>query len=144
MKKQQYIEQLRANIGQPMGDRMPGFGGWLNATVATIDEEGYVQLDFTVREEMLNPMGALHGGAVAAIIDEVLGFQLFLISPDDHAYVSMTMNIDFLRAAHAGQVLRGIPKVQRMGKRTANMRCELWNDAGEVVAQGVSNFMRVV
>ncbi len=142
--KQDYIQQLRANLGAALGDRLPGFGGWLNARIAAIDADGNIQLDFTVRPDMLNPMGALHGGAVAAIVDEVLGFQLFLKAAEDAAYVSMTMNIDFLRAAQEGAVIRAVPEVVRSGKRTANVRCTLYHSDQEAIAQGVSNFMRVV
>lgn len=142
--KHDYIQQLSANLGATLGERLPGFGGWLNARVAAITPKGDIQLDFTVRSEMLNPMGALHGGAIAAIVDEVLGFQLFLKAAEDTAYVSMTMNIDFLRAAQEGEVIRAVPEVVRIGKRTANVRCTLYNSAQQAIAQGVSNFMRVV
>ncbi|MFT5645622.1 MAG: acyl-coenzyme A thioesterase 13 [Aureispira sp.] len=142
--KTDYIQQIRENLGQPMSEYLPGFGAWLNGAVTAIDEDGHIKLAFEVRENMLNPMGAIHGGAVAAIIDEVLGFQIFLKSAEDAAYVSMTMNVDFLKAAKTGDIITGIPKVVRIGRRTANVRCDLQNQKGELVAQGVANFMRVV
>ncbi|WMX15065.1 MULTISPECIES: PaaI family thioesterase [unclassified Aureispira] len=142
--KADYIQQLKENLGQKMGEYLPGLGAWLNGAVTAITEEGDVEIAFEVREDMLNPMGAIHGGAVAAIIDEILGFQLFLKSDKDAAYVSMTMNIDFLKGAKVGEVITGIPKVIRIGKRTANVRCILKNEKGQLIAQGVSNFMRVV
>ncbi|BDS14366.1 PaaI family thioesterase [Aureispira anguillae] len=142
--KVDYIKQLQANKGQKMGEHLPGLGGWLNGRVTEVNDEGDIEIEFEVRENMLNPMGAIHGGAIAAIIDEILGFQLFLKSAEDTAYVSMTMNIDFLRAAKVGDVITGIPKITRIGKRTANVSCNLKNAAGKVIAQGVSNFMRVL
>lgn len=141
--KTDYIQQIRENLGQPMSEYLPGFGAWLNGAVTAIDEEGHIKLAFEVRENMLNPMGAMHGGAVAGIIDEVLGFQIFLKSEKDAAYVSMTMNVDFLKGAKTGDIITGIPKVVRIGKRTANVRCDLQNQKGELVAQGVANFMRI-
>lgn len=142
--KTDYIQQIRENLGQPMNEYLPGFGAWLNGAVKAVDDEGHIQIAFEVRENMLNPMGAIHGGAVAAIIDEVLGFQIFLKSDPDAAYVSMTMNVDFLKGAKVGEIITGIPKVVRIGRRTANVRCVLQNEQGQLVAQGVSNFMRVV
>lgn len=142
--KTDYIKKLQANKGQKMGEHLPGFGGWLDGTVNAITNEGDIEIAFEVRENMLNPMGAIHGGAVAAIIDEILGFQLFLKSAEDAAYVSMTMNIDFLKAARVGDIIIGIPKVIRIGKRTANVSCVLKNAKGDLIAQGVSNFMRVM
>lgn len=142
--KTDYIKKLQANIGQKMGDFLPGLGGWLNGAVNAISDEGDLEIAFEVRENMLNPMGAIHGGAVAAIIDEILGFQLFIKSAEDAAYVSMTMNIDFLKAAKVGDIITGFPKVIRIGKRTANVTCILKNANGDLIAQGVSNFMRVM
>lgn len=142
--KTDYIQQLRENLGQPMSEYLPGFGAWLNGAVTAVNDEGDIKIDFEVRENMLNPMGAIHGGAVAAIIDEVLGFQIFLKSDPDAAYVSMTMNVDFLKAAKVGDIITGIPKVVRIGRRTANVSCVLQNQNGQLVAQAVSNFMRIV
>lgn len=142
--KVDYIKKLQNNIGEQLGQHLPGFGAWLDGKIVAINEEGDVEIEFEVRENMLNPMGAIHGGAVAAIIDEILGFQLFLKSPENTAYVSMTMNIDFLRAAKAGDRIIGVPKIVRIGKRTANVSCILKNEEGKTIAQGVSNFMRVV
>lgn len=142
--KADYVKQLKENLGQPMSEYLPGFGAWLNGAVTAINDEGDIELTFEVRENMLNPMGAIHGGAVAAIIDEVLGFQIFLKGDEDAAYVSMTMNVDFLKAAKTGDLITGIPTVVRIGRRTANVRCVLKNQKGELVAQAVSNFMRVM
>ena len=135
---------LRENIGVSIKGKTPGFGSWLDGRVMQVSEAGDLVVDFTVREEMLNPMGNIHGGAIAAIVDEILGFQIFLQSEENAAYVSMTMNIDFLRAAQAGDVITAIPKVVRIGRKTANVKCELKSADGKVIAQGVSNFMRVV
>lgn len=142
--KTDYIDMLKANIGKKMGDRLPGLGGWLDGAVSKINDTGDIEVEFEVREDMLNPMGNIHGGALAAIIDEVLGFQLFLQSDKDAAHVSMTMNIDFLRPAQLGQIITGIPTVVKIGKKTANVKCELRHANGKIIALGGSNFMRVV
>jgi uncharacterized protein (TIGR00369 family) len=141
--KKEYISLLQSNIGKNMGSKLPGFGGWLNAKIRSINESGDVQLDFEVREDMLNPMGNIHGGAMAGIIDEILGFQLFLKSAEEAAYVSMTMNIDFLRPASLGDTITAVPSVVRIGKKTANVSCQLLNSEGKVLANAASNFIRV-
>jgi len=142
--KTEYVKMIAANKGVKLGEQLPGFGGWLNGSVSEINEEGDIEVEFEVRDEMLNPMGVIHGGAVAAIIDEILGFQLFLKSAEDAAYVSMSMNVDFLRGAKAGEVLTAIPKIVRIGRLIANVKCELHNTAGKIVAQGGANFMKVM
>jgi acyl-coenzyme A thioesterase 13 len=142
--KTDYIEMLKANVGKKMGERLPGLGGWLNGAVSKISDEGDLEVEFEVREEMLNPMGNIHGGAIAAIIDEILGFQLFLQCDKDVAFVSMTMNIDFLRPAQAGDIITAVPQVVKIGRKTANVKCELLNAKGKIIALGGSNFMRII
>ena len=142
--KTSYIKQLQGSIGQRMKGKMAGFGGWLDGKVTKIDDKGNLEMQFVVRDDILNPMGNIHGGAVAAIVDEILGFQIFLQSAEDAAYVSMTMNIDFLKAAKEGEVITAVPKVVRIGKKTANVTCQLINEEGKLIAQGTSNFMRVI
>lgn len=142
--KTKYIEQLRQNIGAKMSGQIPGFSSWLDGRVTQLSEQGDLQMEFEVREDMLNPMGNIHGGAVAAIIDEILGFQVFLQSEETAAYVSMTMNIDFLNSAQVGDIITAIPKVVRIGKRTANVSCVLNSASGKIISQATSNFMRVV
>ncbi|MCH2021590.1 MAG: PaaI family thioesterase [Saprospiraceae bacterium] len=142
--KTDYIEMLKSNIGKKMGNRLPGLGGWLNGAVSKISDDGDLEVEFEVREEMLNPMGNIHGGAIAAIVDEILGFQLFLQSEKDIAFVSMTMNIDFLRPAQLGDIITAIPQVVKIGRKTANVKCELKNASGKILALGGSNFMRVL
>jgi uncharacterized protein (TIGR00369 family) len=142
--KTDYIEMLQANVGKKMGAQLTGLGSWLDGAVSKINDAGDIEVAFEVREDMLNPMGNIHGGAIAAIIDEVLGFQLFLQSDKDAAYVSMTMNIDFLRPAQVGQIITGVPQVVKIGKKTANVKCELRHANGKIIALAGSNFMRVV
>ena len=142
--KTKYIQMLQKNIGGSMKGKIAGFGAWLDGRVSKISEAGDLEMEFVVREEMLNPMGNLHGGAVAAIIDEILGFQLFLKSEEDSVYVSMTLNIDFLRAATAGDVITAIPQVVKSGRKIANVTCVLKNTVGKEIAQSTANFMRIV
>lgn len=142
--KESQIKRLQGAVGQHIGKELKGLGGWLNGRIVEVSDEGAVVMAFEVRENLLNPMGAIHGGAIAAIMDEMLGFQLFLKSAEDAAYVSMTMNIDFLRAATLGDEIIARPEVIRIGNRTANVTCGLFNSQGKLLARGTSNFMRVL
>ncbi len=143
MTKAEYIKSLQTHVGKNIKGRIAGFGAWLNGKVCLVSDQGDLEMEFVVRDEMLNPMGSIHGGAVAAIIDEILGFQLFLKAADNTAYVSMTMNIDFMRAAKSGDTIRAIPKVVRIGRKSANVTCVLCCKDGKIIAQASSNFMQI-
>lgn len=141
--KVEFIAFLKENIGKSTAEQIAGFGGWLNGVLKTVSDEGDIALDFTVREEMLNPMGTIHGGAMASILDEMMGMQLFIKSGENDAYFAMNIVVDFVKNAKFDEVLTAKPEVIRIGRSTANLRCTVYNQKGEIVAHGASNFLKV-
>jgi len=93
---------------------------------------------------MLNHFGVVHGGALAWILDEVLGMQLYIKSDEDAAYLSLGINVDFVKAAKVTDTIIARPKVVRIGRKTANVTCELQNQEGTILAHGSSNFLRML
>jgi uncharacterized protein (TIGR00369 family) len=100
-------------------------------------------LEFDVREEMLNPMGTIHGGAIAAILDEAMGMQLFVKSSNDDTFFALNISVDFVKNAKLGEKLRVSTEVVRIGKNTANLKSIILNSKEEVVAHGSSNFLKI-
>jgi uncharacterized protein (TIGR00369 family) len=141
--KTQIIAFLKENIGKGSGEHLAGFGGWLNGKLMTISDTGDIELEFEIREEMLNPMGTIHGGALASIMDEAMGMQLFVKSGEEEAFFAMNIAVDFVKNAKFGEKLLAKPEIIRIGRNTANLRCSVYNAAGEVAAHGSSNFLKV-
>jgi uncharacterized protein (TIGR00369 family) len=115
----------------------------LNALILDVKANGDVLLQFEVREEMLNPMGTIHGGAIAAILDEAMGMQLFVKSNDDDVFFALNISVDFVKNAKLGEKLIVSTEVVRIGKKTANLKSVILNSKNEVVAHGSSNFLKV-
>ena len=126
--KKDVLEFIKANLGKPAADHIQGLGGWLNGKVLKVSEEGDLELEFEVREEMLNPLGTIHGGALAAILDEVMGMQLFLKSNDEDAYFALNISVDFVKNAKFGEQLKVIPQLVRLGRKTATLRSIMQKD----------------
>ena len=141
--KTDFIKFLKEHIGMNTNEHIAGFGGWLNGSLESVSDEGDLVLNFKVREEMLNPMGTIHGGALASILDEMMGMQLFVKSGESDAYFSMNIVLDFVKNAKFGESLTAKPELIRMGRTTANLRCTLFNEKGDIVAHGSSNFLKV-
>jgi uncharacterized protein (TIGR00369 family) len=138
--KKEIIHQLQLHQGKPIGEFMQGYGQWLHPIIHTVSEQGHIVLAIQVREDMLNPFGILHGGALAGMIDEALGFQLFLLSDPDEAFVAVNLQIDFLRATPAGETVLLKPHLVRKGRNLANLTCQVLNSEGKLIAQASSNF----
>ena len=142
--KLEFIEYLKQHIGQHVEGQTSGFTQWLNGKIKSVSDEGDIEMEFEVRENMLNPFGVMHGGALAAILDEVLGMQLYVKSDEDAAYLSLGMNVDFVKAAKPTDTIIAKPHVIRIGRKTANVTCELRNQDGVVLAHASSNFLRML
>ncbi len=141
--KKDIINFFKNNIGVRTSEHVGGFGGWLDGQLASINDEGDVQIDFIVREEFLNPLGTIHGGAISAIMDEIMGMQLFLKTNQDDAYFALNISVDFVKNAKFGEKLSAKPEVVRIGRKTAVLRCTLSNENGHIIAIASSNFLKL-
>ena len=141
--KHNVVAFLKENIGKTSSGHIAGFGAWLNAKILDVNDFGDIILEFEVREEMLNPMGTIHGGAIAAILDEAMGMQLFVKSSDEDAFFALNISVDFVKNAKLDEKLSVSTEVVRIGKNTANLKSVILNSKQEVVAHGSSNFLKV-
>ncbi|MEM1097140.1 MAG: PaaI family thioesterase [Bacteroidota bacterium] len=137
-----YLEMLQAKVGQRFGTGSPSpFGRWLDGLLLEA-EEGLIRAEFEVREEMTNPVGMLHGGATAAIIDDLIGTMVATLNRPSF-YASVNLHIDFLTASRAGRTITGTARVVRPGRTLINAECELRDHRDRLVARGVSNLIKV-
>jgi uncharacterized protein (TIGR00369 family) len=140
--KTEFIAFLKTQIGRHVEGNAAPFSNWLNGKILAVNEQGDIEMAFIIREEMLNPFQVAHGGALSAILDELMGMQLFIKSGEE-SYLALNLAVDFLKSCRAGEILTGTPVVVRKGRRTATLTCQLKNEKGDVVAQASSNFLAV-
>jgi acyl-CoA thioesterase len=106
------------------------FSKWLGIEV---DEyrEGYCRLHYTIREEMLNGFGIVHGGAVFAAADSAFAFAC---NSHGRLSVALDVHISFIKAGKAGEVLSIEAKEIHTGNKTSFYDITITNEAKEVVA----------
>jgi acyl-coenzyme A thioesterase 13 len=141
--KEKVVAYLRDHLGLRSSERMEGFGAWLDASLENISENGDIVLKFEVRDEMLNPLGTLHGGVFSAMMDEAMGMQLYISSEEGVAYFAMNLTTDFVKNVKRNDFLLVKPIIVRIGRNTATLRCEVYNSKNELVGQGSSNFYKI-
>ncbi len=134
------LESFRTQIGIEPSTSISPLGRWLNGILRAVDY-GHISMEFTVREDMTNPMGVLHGGSAAAIMDEVVGTMVFALGRE-YGYTSVNLNCDFLNAARLGVVLTANAKVIRAGRNIVHCECELVTDEGKIIAKCTSNLIQ--
>ena len=72
------LQLLQSFIGKPFTGSPSPYAKWLNGTVISADESS-VEFQFEVRKEMTNPVGMLHGGVTAGIIDDCIGVNFIVL-----------------------------------------------------------------
>jgi 1,4-dihydroxy-2-naphthoyl-CoA hydrolase len=112
-----------------------GISGFLGISVLECGP-GSMRCGVTVRAELLNPFGLLHGGVVSALVDHILGAVcLPVIAPGSWPATS-EFKVNFLAPVREGS-LEADAQILSMTKRTAIVRIDVRNgDRLVALAQG--------
>lgn len=134
------LQYIKDNFeGKPVDDSRSAAGNWLKFTLEHI-EKGSATISLEVRGEMTNPYGNIHGGMMAVVIDEVIGWGV--VSLDTlHNYTSLNLNVDFLYAIKKGERLRATSKVIRAGKKIIHVECAVYDMSDNLLAKATSNLI---
>lgn len=136
------LKVLQSFVGKEFTQSPSPFMRWLNPTVVSA-EEGKIEFQYRVREEWLNPMGNLHGGVTAAIIDDVIGVTMFSLN-EKNFIVTINNSIDYFSSAKENDNIVAETKIIKRGKQFVNAQCEIWNDdKSRLIARGTSNLFKI-
>jgi len=106
------------------------FTAWLGII---IDEhgEGYCKLHFTVRSEMLNGFGIVHGGVLFSAADSAFAFAC---NSYGRLSVALDATINFLKPAAEGDIVTAEARELHCGNRTGFYDVILKNSRNEQLA----------
>lgn len=135
------LAQLQSFIGKEFAASPSPFMHWLNPVILSA-EEGRLSFKYIIRKEMTNPIGTLHGGVTAAVIDDIIGATMFSFG-EPVFYTTINNVIDYFASAKEGDVIIAETSVLKKGKQIVNAQCEIWNeDKSRMIAKGYSNMMK--
>ena len=133
-----FLSFLQTQIGQSVFEHSPSpVARWIGGKLVAI-EEGKTTVELIVREDMTNPLGTLHGGITACILDELIGMTVYLLDKEHH-YTTVSLNVNDLRPARIGDTIFGEVEVIRSGKTIVFVSANLLNDKKELLAHATSN-----
>ena len=104
----------------------------------TLVEEGRVIFAITPEEWMYNPIGSVHGGIAATMLDSALGCAVHTTLAAGQAYTTTDLQVRYVRAmsADTGRVLAEGTVVHN-GRRLATAEARLITaDDGKLIAHG--------
>lgn len=132
------LKLLQDNIGENLTNKAPApVSRWLGGTLVEA-QEGYVRLDFTVREDMTNAAKILHGGIMSTMIDEVMGFAIFTLDLD-YFFPTVNLTVDFMSATHIGDTVQLRSSITKKGRTMVYIEATAHNQEGKLLAKGSSH-----
>ncbi|HET6809437.1 MAG TPA: PaaI family thioesterase [Acidimicrobiales bacterium] len=121
-----------AMVGVPSGPGMGGIPEYLG--IRNVEATpGLFVAEVDVREDLLNPFGALHGGVLSAVADHVLGAVVYTVVERGYWAATTEFKINFLAPVRTGQV-RAEAAIISLSRRTAVVRIDMVNEGRAVAA----------
>ncbi|MEU6665910.1 PaaI family thioesterase [Streptomyces sp. NPDC046727] len=110
----------------------------------SLEEVEFGRVVFAVEpgEEHYNPIGSVHGGVYATLLDSAAGCCVQTVLPAGMGYTSLDLSVKFLRriTVDTGKV-RAVGTVLSHGRRTALAQAELLDSEDRLLAHATSSCM---
>jgi len=106
------------------------FSQWLGIQVLEITE-GYSRISMTIRKEMVNGFGIVHGGVPFAFADSAFAFAC---NNRNNLSVALDVTISFMKAMHIGDILTAEATEIHNGRSTGVYLITIHNQKNEQVA----------
>jgi uncharacterized protein (TIGR00369 family) len=133
------VEEFKKLIGREITESPSAVTKWLRGKLISV-EEGALEAQFIVREEMTNPLGLLHGGSIALIIDDMIGATVYTLPTETH-FVSVNLNVNFLNAGRLNEVITAKAKITKKGRTFIHAECSLFNSRNSLIATSTSGLV---
>ncbi|KAI0092117.1 HotDog domain-containing protein [Irpex rosettiformis] len=110
--------------------------------LGTGKKQAQMVFELDVTEDLCNPIGSLHGGCTAALVDQCTSMVIALlsqyISPGHDIHVSVALNTTFHAPAMLGTRIRIISTTVASGKRLRTAKTEIYDQTRKsLVATGL-------
>lgn len=129
MLEKEQIESLEQGLAK-------GFPQNLQMGFETLDL-GYVRMKMPVEDRLLNIYGMVHGGVLYTLLDTTSGFA---VRTYGERVVTLNGSVNYLRAGKNTKKLVCEARVVKKGKGCAVVSAEVFDDGGELLANGSFTF----
>ncbi|CPW04051.1 phenylacetic acid degradation-like protein [Mycobacteroides abscessus] len=105
-------------------------------------EFGTVSFSVVTRPEFANPLGTLHGGICATLLDSVLGCAVHSTLEPGIGYGTIELKVNYVRTVPVdGERLVATGTVLHPGRRVATAEGKVVDSQGRLVAHGTTTVM---
>lgn len=116
----------------------PPMGAMMNFYLAEVSE-GHAVFFAEPEECHYNPLGVVHGGFAATLLDSAMGCAVHSTLPAGVRYTTLEIKVNFVHAmtVETGRV-RCEAKVLHVGNRTATAEASVIDESGKLYAHGTT------
>src|SRR5262249_5389691 len=116
----------------------PPLAALMNFNIVELSE-GYAVFAVEPAEYHYNPLGVVHGGLAATLLDSAMGCAVHSTLPLGSGYTTLELKVNFIRAmtSEPGRV-RAEAKVVHVGARTATAEGRVVDEAGKLYAHATT------
>lgn len=132
------LQQIRAMVesgrGAPMVEK-------LGVKLAEI-ERGHAVFVGTPDRSVYNPLGVVHGGYAATLLDSACGIAVHTQLGPGRGHSTLELKVSYLRGLTAGSgTVRAVGRVTSLGRRVAFAEATLHDGAGRLCATATSTLL---
>jgi uncharacterized protein (TIGR00369 family) len=122
-------------------ERRGGITALLDFTLTEV-ADGRVVFEGAPSAAVYNPMGTVHGGYAATLLDSACGIAVLSKLTADQGFTTLELKVSYHRAmTEATGPVRAEAKVVTMGRRTAFTEATLTDAAGRLYATATSTLL---
>jgi uncharacterized protein (TIGR00369 family) len=116
----------------------PPISALMNFGLAEL-EEGRAVFTAEPAEYHYNPIGVVHGGLAATLLDSAMGCAVHSVLPAGAGYTTLEIKVNYIRALTAGTgAVRAEARVIHVGGRTATAEGKVLDAAGKLYAHATT------
>jgi|TARA_R110002095_G_scaffold75555_2_gene64475 uncharacterized protein (TIGR00369 family) len=104
-------------------------------------EEGFVRFLVKADERHLNPMGGIHGGFSATVMDTITGVAVHSVMEAGKSYSTINLNVKMIRPIPIDQELIAEGTLINRSRRLAVSEGKIMDENGKVYASGSATCM---
>lgn len=132
------LEQLRAYLS---AGRRPGIGASLDFKLVDV-QEGTATFEGVPGEHAYNPIGTVHGGYAATLLDSACGCAVHSTLNANQTYTTLELKVSYLKAmTKSTGPVRAVGRITSIGRRVAFAEATLSDPSGKVYATATSTLL---
>ncbi|MEU6266858.1 PaaI family thioesterase [Saccharopolyspora shandongensis] len=119
-------------------DDIPSIGRLLGMRFDEV-EHGRIVISLETRPDFANPLGTVHGGIAATLLDSVMACAVHTTLPAGVGYTTLELKVNYIRAARTdGRTLTAEGNVIHAGRSTATAEGKVLDEQGKLMAHATT------